>query len=131
MQLSALVVLIVLLGCSHYNYPYSEDGLKAQGYQPIGSKYTNDKTPQVAYYQIWAKETRDDGRRVHLCIVPGWSSGGYVWRATVFVDDRETWKYSYGGGSSQPPLLSGISCTTSDPLPDGVVTWRTGYTYWH
>jgi len=120
MRLTTLVVLITLLGCTHYNYPFSVDGLKAQEYQLRASG------PQ---YQVWSKETRDDGRRVHLCIVPQ-GGGGYVWSASVYVDGREAWKYSIGGDSSQPPLLTGIDCATSDPLPEGVVSLRTLYKYW-
>jgi hypothetical protein len=122
MRQTALVVLIVLLGCTHYNYPFSVAGLKEQGYQLRGSNPS---------YEVWSKETRDDGRRIHLCIVPKPGSGGYVWNATVYVDGREAWKYSIGGDSTQPPLMTGIDCATSDPLPEGVVSTRTLYKYWH
>ena len=140
MRLTALVVLIMLLGCTHSIYPVSVDGLKAQGYQPSGSRFTSnavppsgststsDAIPPVAYYQVWSKETRDDGRRVHLCILPGWGSGRYDWRAIVYVDGRETSNYSTGPvkiGDTQ----QGITCATTDPLPEGMVTWRTGYKY--
>jgi hypothetical protein len=140
MRLTAVVVLIMLLGCAHSSYPTSVDGLKTQGYQPSGSRFTPNAVPlngskstsdaaaPVAYYQVWSKETRDDGRRVHLCIEPGWSGGSYIWRAIVNVDGRETWNYSTGpantGGTEQV-----ISCATTDPLSEGMVTWRTGYKY--
>ena len=120
MRLTALAVLTVLLGC--YHYPYSVDGLKEQGYRQVGSNPS---------YQVWAKEIQDDGRRVQLCIVPGPGAAGYVWDATVYVDGREAWTYSVGGESSQPPLLMGIGCRTTDPLPQGAVTFRTLYKYWH
>ena len=128
MRLTALVVLIMLLGCTHSIYPVSVDGLKAQGYQPSGSRFTSDADGHFAYYQIWSKESRDDGRRVHLCILPGWGSGRYDWRAIVYVDGRETSNYSTGPvkiGDTQ----QGITCATTDPLPEGMVTWRTGYKY--
>ena len=128
MRLTALVVLIMLLGCAHSSYPISVDGLKAQGYGSSGAQFTSDADGHFAYYQIWSKETRDDGRRVHLCVVPGWSNAGYIWRAIAYVDGRETWNHSTGpektGGTQQ-----GISCVTTDPLPEGVVTWLTGYKY--
>jgi hypothetical protein len=122
MRLIALVVLITLLGCTHYSYPFSVDGLKEQGYQLMHSGPT---------HQVWAKETRDDGRRVHICMVPAAGGSGYVWDASVSVDGREVWNYSIGGASSQPSLLMGIDCRASDPLPEGRVSLRTLYKYWH
>ncbi len=140
MRLTALVVLIMLLGCAHSSYPTSVDGLKAHGYQPSGSRFTPNAVPPngsqltsdavapVAYYRVWSKETREDGRRVHLCIEPGWSGGSYIWRAVVYLDGRETWNSSTSpantGGAQQI-----ISCATTDPLSEGMVTWRTGYKY--
>ena len=121
MRLTALVLLVLVIGCTHYNYPFSVGGLKEQGYQMRGSN------PE---YQVWSKEIHDDGRRVHLCIVPGPGSGGYVWKATVYVEGREAWKYSIGGDSSQPALMSGIDCATSDPLPEGVLSVQTLYKFW-
>jgi hypothetical protein len=121
MRQIVLVALIMLLGCTHYNYPFSVDGLKEQGYQQVGSHPA---------YKVWAKEIQDEGRRVHLCIAPEPGSGGYVWEATVYVDGREAWTYSIGGASSQPPLLTGIDCTTSAPLPQGRVSFRTLYKFW-
>jgi hypothetical protein len=108
MRQIVLVALIMLLGCTHYNYPFSVDGLKEQGYQQVGSHPA---------YKVWAKEIQDEGRRVHLCIAPEPGSGGYVWEATVYVD-------------GQPPLLTGIDCTTSAPLPQGRVSFRTLYKFW-
>ena len=129
MRLTALVLLIImLLGCTHSSYPISVDGLKAQGYQSSAAMFTSDADGQFVYYQVWSKETRDDGRRVHLCVVPGWSNAGYLWRATAYVDGRETWNYAPSrentGGTQEE-----ISCVTTDPLPDGVLTWLTGYKY--
>lgn len=129
MRYTVVALLFVFVGCTHYKYPFSVDELKAQGYQP---QWLGGGQPQAVTYQVWWKETRDDGRRVHLCVVPGRSTGGYVWDAVVYVDSREAWTYSLGGGSSQPGNLQhGVSCATTDPLPEGKVTWRTLYKYWH
>ena len=122
MRLTTIVLLVLFGACTHYySYPHSTDGLKAEGYTRHEGAYpsaTGELRRQYEY-EVWSKEIRDDGRRIHVCVVPLWPSGGYTWRVTLAVDGRDTWTYDYGTTSTQPALLSGISCVTSDPLPEG------------
>jgi hypothetical protein len=133
MRLATLALLLMFFGCTHYNYPFSVDALKEQGYKDSKISYvsTSGERRVNENYQVWWKEIQEGGRRVHLCVVPVRSYAGYAWRATVFVDDKEQWSYDSGPGSGKPSnLLQGVSCATSGPLPDGRITWRTWYSYW-
>jgi hypothetical protein len=112
------VVLLSVFGCAHYHYPFSMDELKAQGYTCVASGNA---------FSMWQKEIRDEGRRLHLCVEPGRTTVGYVFDSSVLVDGKEAWSYVMGGGSSQPPLLHGISCVTTDPIPEGNAEWRAIY----
>lgn len=133
MRLAMIVVLVLLNGCTAYTYPHSIDGLRAEGYTHGEGGYTTvtGEFRKQENYEVWSKEISDDGRRVHVCMVPRWPGGGYVWRATVSIDGREAWTYDSGTGSSQPALRSGISCMTSDPLPDGRLSLSTLMVIYH
>jgi hypothetical protein len=133
MRLTTIVLLVLLIGCTHYNYPHSIDGLKAEGYTRHEGAYvsvTGERKKQQEY-EVWSKETRDDGRRLHVCVVPLWAIAGYTWSVTIAVGGREAWTYDYGTTSTQPALRSGISCVTSDPLPEGQLSRSTLVRFYH
>ena len=124
------IVLIFLGGCA--GVAMSVETLREQGYQRIRTMFVTatGELRESDLHELWVKESRDEGRRAHYCLVPK-TAAGYNWRITVYVDDKETWEYESGPLSGRPSVRMGIDCTVSPPLPEGRLSTFTNFAYWH
>lgn len=121
--------LIFLVGC--VGIGVDADTLRAQGYQrvPMSLLSAAGERREVLGYELWAKEGRDAGRQVSVCLVPRVPTASYRWWFTVYVDGKATWTYDsveVRGFSSQAPSTN---CTTTPPLPEGQLAYRAHFTY--
>jgi hypothetical protein len=132
-----LLFVLMIAGCTTTKYPLasSMEHLQTGGYTPqraISTTATGERR-ENPNYTIWWKEFDPKTRIRHYCFAPGPSivGAGYNWKIAVFVDDRQAWEYQSGPMEGKPTRQTGISCAETSPLPEGRVSWRVWYTYWH
>jgi len=112
----------------------SADDLKAQGYKQSRLSYTttSGESREDSNFELWVKESHEANRVVDYCVVPRIGNAGYQWAIKVYVDDREVWSHDAAYGiPGRAGLRTGVDCASSSPLPEGMLTWRFFYRYWH
>ncbi len=121
-----LLGLALLVGCAGRGL--DAESLRAQGYQHIpimtySGSASGERQP-VPDYEIWAKESREPERRVHVCLIPKVRAAEYNWRVTVAIDGAEVWRHERGAAQGPPPQKgSPTHCAVSPPLPEGRLTY--------
>lgn len=116
--------LVLLAGCAGVGVGSGSDSLTERGYQRIGmgTREQSGQWHESPNYELWVKESREGGRKVHACLVPRQEE--YQWKLTLYVDNKETWSRESG------TRIRGTDCVVSGPLPEGTLGYRVGFTYW-
>ena len=127
-----LLSAVIMTGCA--GTINSAGDLKNQGYRKstvvsttaIGETRAQDK------YELWWKESNENGRVVNFCLVPVVPHAGYQWAISVFVNDQKVWDHDAGYSiPGRAGLRMGIDCALSPALPDGQLNWWVSFRYWH
>jgi len=113
----ALVLAVLLAGCAGLR---DVRKLELQGFSVV-------EEASGKHHQLWARETRDGGRRVQLCVAPTVRTDEYYWRIRLLVEEKEVWTdnnvvRSFAAGTQ-------VECVTSSPLPEGRLSYWMSFQY--
>lgn len=124
------VALLLLVGCA--GTLMDAETLRAEEYErsPVMVISPTGALGEAELYELWVKESREGGRIVRACLVPGVEAVAYNWYLTVLVDGKETWSYQSGPLAGKSVALKRlISCAVSPPLPEGRLNFSVAFRY--